>query len=1463
MTDHKQSSALAACLRGVWWRGQRKHLVSGMLAAGRWVVALFLVAVAIDWLVDLPSWARGLAVVALLGVAIERGWRHGWQQLERFDASHIATVVERHAGGMDSLLVTAEQFARSGATPGTSEAMWALAEQKAEEAAARLKPADMVGFGDLRRPLMAVLALAAVVAAFAAIEGPLLAAGAARLFTPWLAVAYPTKTRIDVEGGDLVVKEGDRASIVARLSGVVPEQAKFLLQTGTGRPREMVVDVADGRCEYELASAARDFTYRIKAGDARTAWHRVRVIPAPRIEAVKVRLEYPPYIGRPSEIVESLTLTVPENTAVRWDLTLDRPVREAVLHRDGEKPLPLEVSEDGRRVVLDEVASASRGYTFSWVEREHGFDFTSPRSYLQVAADQPPRIELAEPAENLHALIGRPLELAIRAQDDHGLGPATVTCRVNQRPEKVIPLEVPIRNGEGEQPLDWDYRKAFPDLEENDTISFVVEVADRYPGEGGPHKARTEARRITFLSRDDYLAEVRKKIDRILSRVRTIYRQERAAHEFVRDLDPRVASFAPSSQLEAVRQEMIREQLQGTAGEVRAIVEDLAANNVADAVEGELLDHLSAELLSIAADEVAPAAKLLREQATVAQASPADVSPAMGKVNAAARRLAVLVLKRGIEAAREVFASESRMLAEEESHLRAGGIEVAATEPLAVHQETVATWTQVMLASLEAGMRRDQRPLATLALARRIKDLRGSGAEQGMRDAAAMLRMGKAPEAATNQAKAILPLLKAEFSVRAGAEYAAILKASSLLDALVSEQQRLRGECEANSSGDSPALAARQLHLLESLARGLLPAVSATRPRLFDEILPTAPPVADVRAATELAMGAALAALRSGDQEAAVGHQQKAEESLRTLRDFLARWVIEFGTVTQGLSTLVVNANDRITRLEEFEARQLGLLEQTEEAAVDGKASDALAEPQRFLVEELTSFRRDIAGKSDSGAPRDMLPLLGRIDRAMAAMTAAGRAIAEKRAEDALEPQEQAADLLAEARELAEAQKTRLGLLQDLLTFQQAVGFAGDSMGDVIAEQRELVTAADGAGEAEIKEILPKVRSLGECLVEVAPVLALVAGRLDAGTPLLFAGSDLEDAIAALEDGDAEDAAEIIDEATESLARVQALVAAVRTQTGYVAEIVEYLHEAEADAANLVFRQGVIRERLGDQPGQVADGLVADQEALRSAAEAYGLELERVTGMQSFTKASGLMAEAVAFLRSGKSADAAACMESAESSLQENAEELFLVITMLHGLPSIEVTTVSPDELRRLLEVLAIASEHRQLSRHTQATAEAELGKRTADERALERRAAAVAEGGEPHPMLTAAVGRLAGATASLEAAAKVEASGHQRAVDDLLRHFVIEQALILETSKKPPSVSPDPVLTETETDDLHQTTADFVSDFVSGEAPKDKRSEWEVLAARDRASLNQNFARELPLEYRATLKNYYERVAK
>ncbi|MEI6176541.1 MAG: hypothetical protein WCS43_06585, partial [Verrucomicrobiota bacterium] len=699
-----------ACLCAVWQRTQRKHVISGLLAFVRWFVPLFLITILVDRYAYFPGWLRGLLAIAMLLTTLQRAWRHGWSSLQAFDATRIARQVEQSQSGMDSLLVTAVHFQKFGAAPGTSVEMWELTQRKAQTATKDIQSSKVVAMTDLKRPLRIAMGVAAVVLIASILHGSFLIAGLGRLFTPWQVIAYPTKTKIDLGSGELVVKEGAPATLEVRLSGVVPKTAKLELQTGKGRPRELPLNVTGNLCTYEIASASRDFTYRVKAGDARSDWRQVHVIPAPRIAKVNVELDFPDYIDRGNEQLEALTLTVPEGTKVRWQLTLDTPIRKATLHRDGADDLPLEIGPDGRTLTLEETATASRGYNFSWTENLHGFDFESPRYFLQVASDQPPRVELTAPESNLSAMLGRQLQFAVRAQDDHGIGTSTITYRVNLRPDKTITLEPPLNNNEGEQKIAWDYRKEITDLKVGDTVSFVIAVADKYPGENGPHSVRTDSRRITFLSREDYLAEVTKQMEKLLNRVRALYRQERAAHELVGGLDPAAESFVPTCQLEAIRQEMVREQLLTTATEVQTLLDDLAANQASDAMESGALTAARDALRTIAADHVARAANLLRAQVG---AKTRDPHPATAAVNQAARELAAIVLQRGIDASREVFARETHMIAGELARLHEYAIFVERGLPRHVRAHALAYAREFRQQRVVTGddHRRDRKPV--------------------------------------------------------------------------------------------------------------------------------------------------------------------------------------------------------------------------------------------------------------------------------------------------------------------------------------------------------------------------------------------------------------------------------------------------------------------------------------------------------------------------------------------------------------------------------------------------------------------------------------------------------------------------------------------------------------------------------------------------------------------------------
>jgi hypothetical protein len=96
---------------------------------------------------------------------------------------------------------------------------------------------------------------------------------------------------------------------------------------------------------------------------------------------------------------------------------------------------------------------------------------------------------------------------------------------------------------------------------------------------------------------------------------------------------------------------------------------------------------------------------------------------------------------------------------------------------------------------------------------------------------------------------------------------------------------------------------------------------------------------------------------------------------------------------------------------------------------------------------------------------------------------------------------------------------------------------------------------------------------------------------------------------------------------------------------------------------------------------------------------------------------------------------------------------------------------------------------------------------------------------------------------------------------NDALRYFIVEYTL--KYVMIPPPGPPQPPA-PTEVDELkEQDMPLFEPGALTGTKPKGGRLEWEVLGRRDRAALNENFARELPLEYRAILKDYYEKLTK
>jgi len=125
--------------------------------------------------------------------------------------------------------------------------------------------------------------------------------------------------------------------------------------------------------------------------------------------------------------------------------------------------------------------------------------------------------------------------------------------------------------------------------------------------------------------------------------------------------------------------------------------------------------------------------------------------------------------------------------------------------------------------------------------------------------------------------------------------------------------------------------------------------------------------------------------------------------------------------------------------------------------------------------------------------------------------------------------------------------------------------------------------------------------------------------------------------------------------------------------------------------------------------------------------------------------------------------------------------------------------------------------------------------------------------------MLDKILQNLQTASSELKAGGADNSLTAQNLSNDLCRVFFIEHVLKFMVLPGPPISAPPAPSFDISTEDSLLMEA---AGMVRGNALRGGRLEWEVLGKRDRAALNENFARELPLEYRGLLKDYFERLA-
>ena len=728
-----------------------------------------------------------------------------------------------------------------------------------------------------------------------------------------------------------------------------------------------------------------------------------------------------------------------------------------------------------------------------------------------------------------------------------------------------------------------------------------------------------------------------------------------------------------------------------------------------------------------------------------------------------------------------------------------------------------------------------------------------------MRQAVALIREGKAADAARLQAEVIQALLRAECRLRVGSEYEAMAKGHELFVSQANAQEALRGELAGLTSEEFSKRRLRiglaQVSLRRNLQLLLMPSVPAPRPRLFDVLLPPAPPVADLLAVAEEATKKAAASVEAADRDAAVTEQQRAEKAFKDLAEIVRKRIATLTEVERLTSFLDICGTGAI-KLDQFRERQLSLLEKTGVAAGDRAESAYMADPQQKLLADITAFRTDVIEKTvELGIGRDaVLPVQTGFDQAVRAMADAAATLRTNQPAKAGVHQNAAVAALKEIASLLADNAKGMAALVKVSGDAANVLLPGPYVADIVAEQRDLIAATRKAQPADFPGLVMPQKNLVHAVNAVLAALDFLAHKVETGTGMLFAKTDMDSAAVALASKDANEAIDAQTAVADSVHDLQAKLQAVTPQYGYIREITEFVHDLLPEAASLRAAQGELRGKaLAGTDDASVRKLTGEQRSLSARATTFGNRLSKATGQERFLGAAKYMAEAASRLEAGDKTAAVPLMQQAEDALVADTAELLTLMKHLAFVLSPPAPGTQPrPELKLLLDVLPVAAAQRDLYFHAQTD--------VTKQRALEKQCEAFIPLSQSHPQLVAAKQSMTVAATKMGAGARAEAVASQQQAEEALRHFIVEY--IVKYVQVPGPLPPLPPAPSDDPGDEQDITI-FMPGAVSGKLPKTGRVEWEVLGRRDRAALNENFARELPLEYRAILKDYYERLAR
>jgi hypothetical protein len=487
---------------------------------------------AIDWLLEPPAWARGLAATAAAGLLV---WLLATRLVGRLatplpDAALARAIERRHPAFGDTLSTAVELAAAE--RRGVDPALVTRTVAEAEVLAGRARTAAV-----FRRGRLGGIALAGVLAVVTvwgvAARWPEMARIWGRRILLLEDVSWPRQVSLEAEGFTAGVRKVPRGSDVevvvrARSTGPLPESV-YLRSLATGGWQSVRmgtrggVDAGGQQFGHVLERVMTDTNLEIRGGDGRLRGLVLEAVDPPALADTSVQITLPPYLGGGRRNPPALRVVpVPRGSAVKLRFQATKPLAAATVTArsaagDGAgrviatlpaadaatAPVDRQSSPDSISAVIEPLdADTVLGIAFT----DHdGISNQEPLTLLVSAVpDEPPTVTMRLSGISTAVTPEAGLPLAGSIADDHGLAAAAVEV---VRGDDL--LVAPISAVTGDEPL-VELPAAAPvivpleplALAAGDRLEVRVTATDACGLAGGPNTGTSETWMLEVITPD-------------------------------------------------------------------------------------------------------------------------------------------------------------------------------------------------------------------------------------------------------------------------------------------------------------------------------------------------------------------------------------------------------------------------------------------------------------------------------------------------------------------------------------------------------------------------------------------------------------------------------------------------------------------------------------------------------------------------------------------------------------------------------------------------------------------------------------------------------------------------------------------------------------------------------------------------------------------------------------------------